>query len=128
MNAVLAGAPPEHRGWVKEALAGRNQKGQRRKLNDLVERAGPTGQLIVTAAPGFVDLAIKCRQRVAHPGPSGGEPGSKYLAVAYGLRWMLRHCLLVDLGLSNSKAAEVVASCRGFKDEVALVKRWTADE
>lgn len=128
VTAVVDGSPVEHRAWVKEALAGRNQKGQRRKLNDLIERAGPTGQSILTAAPGFADLAIKCRQRVAHPGPSGEEPGAKYLAVSYGLRWMLRHCLLVDLGLNESKAAETIGACRVFENELTLVKRWAADE
>jgi hypothetical protein len=55
-----------------------------------------------------VKLAIASRNMIAHPGPSGTEPGATYLAVSYGLRWMLRHCLLVDLGLSEHRAAELI--------------------
>jgi hypothetical protein len=126
VDAIVDAAPVEYRAWANEMLRGKNQKGQRRKLKDIVERAGTTGESLLTAAPGFVDLAVKRRGSVAHPTTSARAPGAEYLAVSYGLRWMLRHCLLVDLGLSQERAAELIAACKRFSDELALVRRWTA--
>jgi hypothetical protein len=92
----------------------------------VVERSSKTGEAILGASPRFVELAIASRNMIAHPGSSGTEPGATYLAVSYGLRWMLRHCLLVDLGLSEDRAAELISACRQFGQEVELIQRWTA--
>jgi hypothetical protein len=54
--------------------------------------------------------------------------GEEYLAISYGLRWLLRHCLLVDLGLGQERAAELIAHCKRFPDELALAKKWIAAE
>lgn len=125
VDAIVAAAPEELRGWARDKLSDRNQKGQRKKLGELVARSGATGEVILADCPEFVKLAIASRNMVAHPGSSGGEP-TTYLAVSYGLRWMLRHCLLVDLGLTEERAAELIGANKRFGDERVLIQRWTA--
>jgi hypothetical protein len=127
VDAIVAAAPKNLRSWAHDKLSDRNQKGQTRKLNELVARSGATGTAILAVCPGFVKLAIASRNMVAHPGPSGGEPGATYLAVSYGLRWMLRHCLLVDLGLSEERAAELIGASRQFGNERKRIERWIAE-
>lgn len=126
VDVVVASAPDEYRDWARRLLKDRNQKGQTTKLREVVERSGATGEALVTACPQFVKLAIASRNTVAHPGPSGREPGATYLALSYGLRWMLRHCLLVDLGLAEDQTAEVINACTRFGDERELIQRWTS--
>ena len=126
VDAIVAAAPDELRGWARDKLSDRNHKGQTKKLNELVARSGTTGEAILVACPRFVKLAIASRNMVAHPGPSGREPGTTYLAVSYGLRWILRHCLLVDLGLSEDRAAELIGASKRFGDEQELIQRWSA--
>lgn len=126
VDAIVGAVPAEHRAWANEMLRGKNQEGLRRKLDEVVELAGTTGRSLVTAVPEFVDLALKHRGSIAHPDTSAQASGAEYLAVSYGLRWMLRHCLLVDLGLSQERAAELIAGCKRFSDQIALAQRWTA--
>lgn len=127
VDAIVAVAPAEHRVWANEMLRGRNQKGLGRKLKDIVERAGTTGDSLLAAVPRFVDVAVKHRGSVAHPGSSSTDaPGAEYLAVSYGVRWLLRHCVLVDLGLTQDRASELVTTCKRFRDQLELMKRWTS--
>lgn len=126
VDAIIAAAPVEHQAWAKDMLRSRNQKGQRRKLKDLIEQAGTTGEAVKASLPGFVDLAAQRRGSVAHPSTSARVRGEEHLAISYGLRWLLRHCLLVDLGLSQERAADLIARCKRFSDEIALAKKWIA--
>lgn len=127
VDAIVAAAPKDLQGWTRDKLSDRNRKGQKRRLKDMVDRSGVTGEAVLAACAGFVDLAIASRNMIAHPGPDDREPGASYLAVSYGLRWMLRHCLLVDLGLGEERATELVRASKLFGDERELIHRWTAD-
>ncbi len=125
VDAIVEAAPLEHRSWTNEMLRGRNAKGQRRKLTEVLDYSGATGQAVLEAAPRFVDLALRSRHQVAHPSGSDRVAGAEYLAASYGLRWILRHCLLVELGIDDRRAAELIARCKPFSDELELVRRWT---
>ena len=122
VDAVVAAAPHEHRVWARETLAGKNQKGQRKKVAEVVERAGATGQAVLDAVPQFKNLAVAARQRVAHPGSGGG---AEQLAVATGLRWVLRHCVLLDIGVEEHRAAELIRDCRRFEIDLQQMAIWT---
>jgi hypothetical protein len=124
VNAIVAAAPTEHRIWAEDMLRGKNTKGQRRKLREIIERAGGTGTRIVDAAPRFIDLALSCRSKVAHPSPIEERGGQRYLAVSYGLRWLLRHCPLVDLGVSPDSVGRLVEERQSFTDDLELINRW----
>jgi hypothetical protein len=126
VDAIVAAAPVEHRAWANDMLRSSNQKGQRRQLRDIIERADATGEAVVAAVPDSSTSPPRRRGNVAHPSSSARVRGEEYLAISYGLRWLLRHCLLVDLGLSQARATELVARCKRFSDELALAKKWIA--
>jgi hypothetical protein len=126
VNAIVAGAPDEHKAWAREILSGKNQKGQRRQLQDLVDHARATGQAVIGAVPKFVDLAISCRQRVAHPNRASHPPGVEFLAVSRGLRWLLRHCILREMGINDDHATYLIRRCRTFDTDLRLMSEWTS--
>lgn len=114
VDAIVAAAPLEHRSWAEQILRGKNSKGQRRKLREVLDRAGKTGARLEQALPGFVNRAVTARQQVAHPATYDEDAGARYLFLSLGLRWILRHCLLVDLGLDEDQVAAIIAACREF--------------
>lgn len=123
---VVAAAPTAHQAWAREMLGGRNNKGQRRKLREVIERADDTGRRVLETVPDFERQAVKSRQMVAHPHSTGGEAGAMYIGISYGLRWILRHCLLVDLGLPTESASDLISRNRRFTGELDLLRSWTA--
>jgi len=125
VDAIVAAAPEELRVWAHDQLKNRNQKGQKKRLEDLAERAGQTGSSVRDACPGFIVLAVKSRNKVAHPSSSRRDRGEIYLGVSYGLRWILRHCLLVDLGLSEDRVGELISRNERFHVECELIERLT---
>jgi hypothetical protein len=46
------------------------------------------------------------------------------ISLSFGLRWLLRHCVLVDLGLSDERAVELISRCKRLSDELDLARRW----
>lgn len=124
VDAIVAAAPVEHRKWAEDVLRGKNTKGQTRKLNEVIERAGTTGVRIIEAVPKFVELAVSCRSKISHPSPLDEQAGARYLAATFGLRWLLRHCLLVDLGCSTDDVGRMLESRLAFRDDLELMGRW----
>ena len=126
VDAIVAGAPEEHRGWARQTLQSKNTKGQRRQLDEVIERAGTTGTAVCASVPGFAALAVKCRQQVAHPGPITDHAGVRYLASSIGLRWLLRHCLLADLCLPDTHIDHLIGGGHAFQQDMALLRGWSA--
>ena len=122
---IVKGTPPEHQQWVRNQISGANKKGLRRQLHEVLENASSTEAKIVDAWPGFFDSIVELRSKVAHGIPAtGGDAGLRYLAVATGLRWILRHVYLKELGLSDHHATETISNCLRFEQEVRLLRDW----
>ena len=71
VDAIVAAAPPEYRTWTEEMLRGKNTKGQKRKLKEVIERAGTTGTRILQTAPNFGPYASEWGERVLMRGGRG---------------------------------------------------------
>ena len=110
VKAIVQAAPREHREWAKNVLSGKNQVGAKRRLQEVIERSGTTGQAVLAARQDFVSLAVSGRQQVAHPSVVDSEAGLRYLITASAIRQVLRHCLLVDLGVDSDAAGLLVVS------------------
>ncbi len=122
---ILAVAPVEHREWLAARLES-NSKGLQRRITELVERAGSTGTRVLGELPEFVSLVTKTRRLVAHPTEGRKEHGERFLYLSGALRWVVRHCLLLELGLSEEVATELVTHCDAFKNDMHLLARLRA--
>ena len=83
---------------------------------DVINHAGNTGTVISESVPNLVRRACAARNRVAHPNPRGAD-GWEYYVLYKALRWILRHCLLLELGYSQEEASERVRRCMAFDRE-----------
>ena len=125
VGAVVENAPEEHQEWVRDQLSRANKKTQQRQLQDVLERAAATASRITNAWPNFFSSIVDLRGKVAHGIPqAGGEAAVGYLAAATGLQWIMRHVYLREIGLSDHQAAETVAHCVAFDQELRLLKSW----
>lgn len=125
VDRVVENAPEELQSWVRERLVGANEKGLKRRLYEVLERATGTAIAICEAWPRFFASIISLRSRVAHGHPqSGGETGLRYHAAGTGLRWILRHVYLRELGLSDHDAEDLVSRNPKFQDDLRLLRGW----
>ena len=127
VEAVVAGAPEEWRHWARDMLSGRNNKGLKRQLMEVMDRAGATGETIRQAWPGpdFCREVVKYRGRAAHGTPaSSSSLGSRYYAGAACVRWLLRHVYLLELGLPDAKVGEMIHDNSLFQGEMRTLDEW----
>lgn len=118
VQAIVASAPQEHREWLRNVLGGKNSKGQERKLAEVIDRAGSTGQAVLTALPNFAMLAAKTRHKIAHPSSYDMDAGARFVFLGRCLRWMLRHCLLLDLGFIEEQVMALIKRSRDFEHDL----------
>lgn len=118
VRAIVESTPAEHRAWLKNVISGKNSKGQERKLREVVERAGSTGEAICNALPSFTAEAAKCRHKIAHPSAYDSGQGQSFTFVASGLRWLLRHCLLLDLGFTEDETTARISPLHAFQRDL----------
>ena len=125
VTTIVDGSPEEHKQWVKNQLSGANRKGLGRQVREVCERSSKTASKISEVWPSFFDSAVSLRAKVAHGIPdASGDGALRFLASATGLRWILRHVYLRELGLSDHDAAETIAQCLAFQQELSLLKDW----
>ena len=123
--SVVENTPSEHKQWVQDQLSGANKKGLRKQLKEVLGQAESTAMKIEGAYPNFFDSIVSLRTKVAHGIPAtGSQTGLRYYAAATGLRWILRHVYLRELGLSDHDAAEAISNCIPFEQELRLLKDW----
>lgn len=123
VDAIVAAAPAEFREWANQQLRERNAIGQRLKLEQLIERAGLTGAALLALNPNYVRNAVAGRRRVAHPTTYIDNTGAQFLFLANTLRWLITHCLLVDLGVRESEVARKISNDRHFLFDIESVAR-----
>ena len=125
VKAIVDNSPESHQQWVRKQLSGANRKTQRRQLRDVLDCATATASRITNAWPGFSCSIVDLRGEVAHGIPqAGGEAALRYHAAATGLQWIMRHVYLKEIGLSDHQAAETVAHCGAFDQELRLLNSW----
>lgn len=125
VKAVVDNSPEEHTRWAREQLSRANRKTQQRQLLDVLECATDTASRIMEAWPDFFDSIVDLRGKIAHGIPhESGDAALRYLSAAMGLQWIMRHVYLRELGLSDHQAAETVAHCIAFDQELRLLESW----
>jgi len=125
VDAVVQGAPDRWKKWARDVLQDKNSKNLRTKLREVMDRASSTTASIEGAWPEFCKHVIKYRNNVAHGNTASmGSLGLRYHAGAVGLRWLLRHIYLLELGLSETDANDLIQNDGVFKQEVRLLEEW----
>ena len=119
---VLDSAPDDLREWLRSVLPRSRNRGLPSRLMDVINHAGNTGTVISESVPNLVRRACAARNRVAHPNPRGAD-GWEYYVLYKALRWILRHCLLLELGYSQEEASERVRRCMAFDRESRTIRR-----
>ena len=84
----------------------------------MYKRQGATGAAVVGANGRFVADATRVRNKTAHPSSFEDDDGPMFRYIAETLRWMLTHCLLVDVGLQSRRAEELIANQRQFQFDI----------
>jgi hypothetical protein len=107
--ATQAGVAADILEWAGNVLRARNDKPLWRRIDELVRSTGTIGDAIYEAEPQFAKMAVNARTGVSHGGGSSAKPDS----VArhwHGelLSWVIRACLLVDLGAPLPEVEERV--------------------
>ena len=121
-KAIIDSAPAEHREWLSARLSG-NQKGFSRRLTEIAEYAGTTGQIVTDAFPDFVKSVIATRNTVDHPSPLDPYEGERYLYLSNATRWLVRHCLLLQLGLDEPTVTTIIQESEAFHTDMILLQR-----
>ena len=73
--------------------------------------------------PGFRKKVVDSRNRVAHGASSrDGERVLLYHSLALGLRWMLRHVYLLELGVPSDGTDQIIQDDRQFKHDIRILE------
>lgn len=123
---VIDSAPDDLREWVRSVLPASRNRGLPSRLMDVINHSGQTGTVVSDAVPNLARRACAARNQVAHPNP-GGADGWEYFVLYKALRWILRHCLLLELGYSQDEAYERVNRCMAFDRECRTIRRLQPD-
>lgn len=112
--AVAAGADPEVVAWARAVLEARNDKTLRQRIEDLLDRSGEVGRRIVGAQPKFVGNLTGTRGPLSHSGTGGKLKTPDRYFHAEALRWVIRTCLLIELGADPERVQRVVVTREQF--------------
>ena len=115
-NAISSSALAHHdKQWVMRRLRDGNRKSQTRKLGELADLAGSTGELVKSEQPRFVRQAIETRNRSVHANHSGGSTSNSHLdRSSQALSWILRHLFLLELGVDEDRIDELLRKSQEF--------------
>lgn len=109
--------------WVLQRLRDGNRKSQARKLNDLVDLAGSTGELVMREQPQFVRQAIKSRNLSIHADHAGNSSRDPFDGSAHALWWVLRHAFLRELGVDEHQIGDLLRKSQEFRFFTHVVSR-----
>jgi hypothetical protein len=89
--------------YATRVIKGGNYFPQQDQLYKLLEYSGPVGRDILDAMPHFIKAVKDIRNGLTHPN-SQANPGALYRhRVEQGFRWILRACLLKEIGFDDQK-------------------------
>ena len=123
VNAAVQAVPAQRQDWFRGRVSNCNFKSFSKRIEEVVHRAGDTGGSIARAWPDFRKKVVDSRNRVAHGTSSrDGERVFLYHSADVGLRWLLRHVYLLELGVANSCTDQIIQEDKQFKQDILLLK------
>ena len=105
--------------WLMQRLRDGNNKGQRKKILEVFEFADSTSNGVQRVWPGFDHLIQSQRNKTAHPQSSSANDGGVFsLAATTGLRWILRHAYLRQLGMTSENIMNLLERCHSYQRDL----------
>lgn len=94
--------------YAIRVIKGGNHLSQQDQLRRLLSHSGPVGTDVLSAMPHFVKVVSDIRNGITHPS-SKGNPGAVYRhRIEQAVRWVIRACLLKELGFDDARIRELV--------------------
>ena len=123
LDAAVQAIAPQRREWFHRKVGNCNVKPLSTRIEEIIHRAGNTGVSIERALPGFRRKVVESRNRVAHGSSSrDGERVLLYHSLALGLRWLLRHVYLLELGVPSDGTDQIIQNDGQFKRDIHLLE------
>jgi hypothetical protein len=131
INAMVASATAAHVDpqvieWAKGLLA-RNDKTLRARLEDLLERSGAVGRLITETQPKFLGNLTGTRGPLSHSGSGGKLRSPARYFHSEALRWVVRACALIELGVPAESAEQLIVQHEQFGSVLQHLADESAD-
>jgi hypothetical protein len=112
----------ETKAWAKRVLSAANYKPLWSRIDELVRSTGAIGDAVLSANPDFAKISANGRTGVAHGGSSVTQDSVARYWHGDVLHWVLRACLLVELGVPLSTVERRVLEKYPFQHAVEQVQ------
>lgn len=106
IDRIVKQSVQQHRNVIAWRLKGSNRKPFRAKLEELVQSCGEAADRVLYNHPDLVEHALQARNQLAHTNPTTSSRWLRQI-VLRNLRWLMRHALLRELGLTVGEADAV---------------------
>jgi hypothetical protein len=127
VSDILDSVPDEYRNWLERRLEYSNEPPLHRRLRDIIDKVGPIGPELLgnrAARKKFITRVVDARNSLVHldetPRKHAATDGITLHWLSEKLSWLMKSCLLHEIGLSEEKTAEIVTKHRGFQHVVTL--------
>ena len=106
IDRIIKQTVSQHRNEIARRLKGGNRKPFRAQLEELVQSCGEAAHRVLYKHPELVEHALQARNELAHTNPTTSSRWLRQI-VLRNLRWLMRHALLRELGLTVDQADAV---------------------
>jgi ApeA N-terminal domain 1 len=109
VKALVDATPENRRDWVRGVLAHSNEPSFKRRIEELVDRAGPAVWSLTKARPRYAATMRDRRKEYAHwlsTDPPAESLGAELLDLISVTRFVLAACFLLDLGWSSENVRQ----------------------
>jgi hypothetical protein len=111
VKALLDSAPENRRDWLRGVLANSNEPSFKRRIDELVERAGSVVRPLIGTRPKYAARMRDNRNNFAHwlaKEPPAYDVATELDDLIRVTRYVLAACLLQDLGWSEAQVEETL--------------------
>lgn len=125
-EAVLQGAPC-HWPWLEKRLEYSNEPSLNRRIKDIIQHVRPVAEELLgnsEARKAFVRQVVATRNSLAHPegkpkdGAITGGPALHW--TTQRLAWLLKSCLLLEIGLDMDRVTKLVKRHPSFQNLASI--------
>jgi hypothetical protein len=117
IREILEHTVEEHREWLKEQLNYSNEPRLRQRVKEILDMLEDAVSALITDKDAFAKNVVNTRNYYTHYDPHLKDKvaqGIKLYVLTEQLSYLLQACLLVELGISKQKCAELLIRNQGY--------------
>ena len=103
IDQIIGTTSLTNRNEIAARLKGGRQKSMKVKLTEVVDSCGEAARRVLDHHPDLVEHAYRARNEISHTNPTTSRRWLRQI-VRRDLRWLMRHVLLRELGLTANQA------------------------